>query len=433
MTARDDLAIVDFRASVSADPRGPSVETLMDIPPVPAAVPPPAPRPVLRRRGLGGLVVQGAILTGLAWLTYENATTSRALVDAAVAEARGDDLTALRGATDHLDRRPWSRQASRIVARCLSRLDFADQAEPYYQRGGDLSVADLRHRAYGLTRVNLRERALLAFDDALARQPDDVASLRLKAGLLMSMTRWDDVARVGRTLAGLPNRPMEVDAPVAVGSHWTFRPREIASVPTIGATLEAIAFHNQGETEEAVLAYEKVLTLDPDLRSMPLDRRLFWSQFAEDLLSVGRASDMIRLLAIEDRDRSDPALVALLARAHSQLGSIDEAEVCWRRVLELDPAHPAAWRNLGRIASARGDHEEAARRLARAAELAPDSIDAAYNLGLTYRRLGREDEARKWEQEAARLRLKAGEKSPKPPPATPTLPLPCQPREPDHA
>ncbi len=195
-----------------------------------------------------------------------------------------------------------------------------------------------------------------------------------------------------------------------MGGHWTFRPREIARVPAIGATLEAMAAHNQGDIEGAVTAYEEVLTLDPGLRSMPLDRHLFWTQFGEDLLSVGRASDAIRLLGAEDEGRSDPEVIAMLARAHSQLGVVDEAEACWRRVLELSPGQPEAWLNLGRIESGRGNSEEAARLLARGAELAPDSVDAAYNLGLTYRKLGRADEARKWEQEAARLLIRREEK-----------------------
>jgi tetratricopeptide (TPR) repeat protein len=407
---------------------------MMDTPTASQEASKPATNRPTRRRGAGGVIVQAALLAGLAWLTYANATSSRALVEAVDAESRGDYSTALRAATEHLDHRPWSREASRIVARCLSRLDFAEQAEPYYRKGGDLSLSDLRYRAYGLTRCNLRERALLAFDEILARQADDIASLRLKAGLLISLSRpndaseppgrrvgpdsemmievsrWHDVAEIGRRLSGFPRKSAEVDFPVTVGSHWTFRPREIGSVPTIGATLEALAAHNQGDTVGAVKAFERVRALDPSLRSMPLDHRLFWSLFGEDMLSMGRASDLIHLLESEEEVRSDSGLVALRARAHSQLGEVDQAEACWRRVLELSPDQVPAWLSLGRIELARGNGEEAARLLARAVALAPDSVDATYNLGLSYRKLGRTDEASKWEQEAARLLLRREEK-----------------------
>ena len=400
----------------------PAASRVADPSPPPPPRPAVAPRPV-RRRGLGGLVVEAAAMAGLAWLTYANATASRPLGEAVEAEARGDDPAALRAATEHLDRRPWGREAARIAARCLSRLDFAERAEPYYERAHDLSVDDLRLRAYGLTRANLRDRAVRAFDDVLARRPDDVASLRLQAGLLLAMSRWEDVAAIGRRLSGFPPRPTMVEMPVSVGGHWTLKPREVASVPAVGATLEAVAAHNQGEAVEAVPAYERVLAIDPGLRSMPLDRRLFWSQFGEDLLSVGRASDMIDRLTAEDPGQADPVLVGLLARAHAQLGAIERAEACWRRVLELSPVQPSAWLNLGRIEAARGKPEEAARLLERAAALAPESVDAAYNLGLAYRRLGRADQARRWEGEAARLRLRRDERSRAQPPS-PTPPSP---------
>ncbi len=379
------------------------------------------------------MVVEAVLLGGLAWLTYANATNSPALIEARESERRGDFPTAIRAATEHLDRRPWSREASRIVARCLSRLDFAEQAEPYYRRSGDLSVPDLRYRAYGLTRANRRDEAIRAFDEILERQPDDVPSLRLKAGLLMAMSRWkdvskvesprveagqpiavsrwNDVAEIGRRLSKAPQGMTDVDTPVALGGHWTFRPLSVESVASIGATLEAIAAHNQGDPEEAVTACRKVLALDPELRSLPIERRPFWVQFGEDLLSIGRANEVIRLLNSYDAGRTDADLLELVARAHEQLGAIDEAESCWRRVVELSPAHPSAWLNLGRIESARGNQEEAARWLARAVELAPDSVDAAYNLGLSYRKLGRAEEARNWEKEAARRRLRRDEKA----------------------
>ena len=366
------------------------------------------------------------MLGGLGWLTYANATNSPAIVEAIEAEARGDYPAALRSATEHLDRRPWSDEATRIIARCLSRLDFAEQAEPYYRRARGLSVADLRYRAYGLTRLNLRDRALRAFDDVLTREPDDVASLRLKAGLLMSISRWKDVApaepvlveagrpvevsrwgevaEIGRRLAKFPRSAEEVETPIALGGHWTFRPLTVESVPSVGATLEAIAAHNSGDPGAAVAACGRVLDLDPGLRSMPIERRAFWAQFGEDLLAIGQAAEAIRWLAIEDSGRSDPALIALQARAHQQLGSIDEAESCWRRFLELAPDDRAGWLNLGRIEAKRENWAESARQFSRAARLDPDSFDAAYNLGLAYRKLGRVDEARKWEQEAARLR-----------------------------
>jgi hypothetical protein len=82
------------------------------------------------RRHVLGLVARAGLLGGLAYLTFANATDSPSLREAIEAEFKGDYPAAVRSATDHLARRPWSFEASRIIARCLSRLDFAERAEP---------------------------------------------------------------------------------------------------------------------------------------------------------------------------------------------------------------------------------------------------------------------------------------------------------------
>ncbi|WP_435009074.1 tetratricopeptide repeat protein [Tundrisphaera lichenicola] len=375
----------------------------------------PEPRRTSRHRGLVGTIVGVALLAVLCWLTYANATGSKSLDEAVAAESRGDFPTALRASMEHLERRPWSPEAHRVAARCLSRLDFAEQAEAYYRRAWGLTASDLLYRAYGLTRQNLRERALEAFDEVLRLDPLDVAALRLKAGVLISMLRWHEVGEIGRLLAGSALGSVRAEAPVAAaGGHWTLRPREVDSVAALGSTLIGIAYHNQGDFEAAVEAYQKVLELDPELRSMPLDRRLFWSQFGEDLLSIGRSADVLRYLSLVEGSLDDPGLVALMARAHMLQGSVDGAEKSWLRVRELSPDHPAAWLNLGRIELGRGNLEEATRLLTRAATLAPGSYAAAYNLGITYQRLGRTDEARKWEQKASLLRAPKPSPSPAP-------------------
>ena len=52
----------------------------------------------------------------------------------------------------HLDKQPWSREAALLAAKCLSRLNYALEAEPYYRLAGQLDLADLQVRAYGLAR-----------------------------------------------------------------------------------------------------------------------------------------------------------------------------------------------------------------------------------------------------------------------------------------
>ena len=73
----------------------------------------------------------------------------------------------LQHALDHLERRPWSRDAALLAGRCLSRLDYADQAEPYYRRAGRLLLQDQQVRAYGLVRGPHPELAIPAYREII--------------------------------------------------------------------------------------------------------------------------------------------------------------------------------------------------------------------------------------------------------------------------
>src|SRR5262249_9536445 len=93
----------------------------------------PAARPARfgsRRRRRSLLIA--VVLLGLSLLTAWNLTRSDALGEARRAEARGDLAEGLQRALDHLVRQPWSHEAALVAARCLSRLDYADEAEEYY-------------------------------------------------------------------------------------------------------------------------------------------------------------------------------------------------------------------------------------------------------------------------------------------------------------
>src|SRR5208337_3704587 len=79
-------------------------------------------RPYLPRRPgifLGFLT----LLAGLLALTGWNVTRSNGLDQARQAYARSELVPCLQQTLDHLTRRPWSREASLLAARCLSRLD----------------------------------------------------------------------------------------------------------------------------------------------------------------------------------------------------------------------------------------------------------------------------------------------------------------------
>src|SRR5438552_3746221 len=93
-------------------------------------------RPVRLKRGWRRPVVLtcGVVATLLAavigWLEYD----PPALAQAEAAYRRNELDAALRIARGHLDRGPYSRAATLLAARCLSRLGRPKEAEPHYQK-----------------------------------------------------------------------------------------------------------------------------------------------------------------------------------------------------------------------------------------------------------------------------------------------------------
>src|SRR4051794_23479791 len=211
------------------------------------------------------LLAIASLLAFTAW----NVTRSNALEEALAAYRRGDFAAGLGRAEDHLDRRPWSREASRVSALCLSRLDFPDQAEGHYRRAGELDLDDLHTRAYGLVRGNRRQQAEEAYRQILSARPDDPLALRRLGAELITMMRWAEALELARKLSRLPDG--EVDGYSMIG---------------------AIQHHD--DKEAAAAAYRKVLEIDPDLRRLPSApefRKVFWTQLTEDLLAIGRPAE----------------------------------------------------------------------------------------------------------------------------------------------
>jgi tetratricopeptide (TPR) repeat protein len=331
------------------------------------------------------LLIEGLVIAGLLAPIVRDEIDPPALREAAAAYGRNDLESALRRALDHLDRRPASRAAALLGARCLSRLDFAEKAEPYYRRAGPLGLEDRHVRAYGLVRANRREEAVGAYQDILARRPDDVLALRRLAAVRIAQARRDEALALADRLIRIP------------------------SGAVIGHTLAGVVHHDTESPERAVAAFERVLALDPDLRLMPLNpSSMFWTYLAQDLLALGRPAEARRGLARALSGSGDATLAGLMGQAYRQEGDFDEAEHWWRQASEWDPTRVEPWLNLGRLMLQRDRPGEAIAPLSKAAAVAPKASEPLYSLSLANRRLGRQAEADRLRAEADRLRGQSG-------------------------
>jgi tetratricopeptide (TPR) repeat protein len=316
------------------------------------------------RRWTGRLAFLAPAL-GLLVVTGWNLTRSDHLEPARRAYAKGDLAVGLQRSLDHLRRRPWSDDAALIAARCLSRLDFAEAAEPYFQKAGPLSLEDLQLRAFGLVRGNHRRLAIEAYEQILARWPDNVTALRRLAAVQLSENNVPQ-------LNGLADRLIQ-------------SPRGAA----IGYTLRGVVAHNDFNYEGAVAAFERVLELDPELRVMPLPKPLFWSQLADDLIKLGRFGAAVEHLTTFLAGARDAPLMNTLGRAHVLAGSFPEAERCFRQAAEWEPGSYLPWLNLGKLELQRRRFAEALEGLENARLLVPRQTEVLHALAAVYRILDR--------------------------------------------
>jgi tetratricopeptide (TPR) repeat protein len=327
------------------------------------------------------------VLAGLLTLTVVQATWSRALEAARAPYRLGQYTQSLRAALDHLDRRPWSREAARLAALSLSRLDFPDQAEPYYRRAGSLSREDLQVRALAIHRANRRPEAIAAYTDILKRWPDDPTTLRRLAVLLVTQGDMQGAIRLAERLARSPDRLEAIRGLTMLGSFN----------------------HNIRDHERSASAFARVLELDPELNDQPLPRRQFWVEYAQELIELGQTDRARDILARALREAGDDAeLWTLVGQSYHLEGASEDAERAYRRALELDPNATLARVNLGQTLLARGQAEEAVETLRRVLEQQPNHYTALYNLILANRRLGRIEEADRLQRRADELRRRHG-------------------------
>jgi tetratricopeptide (TPR) repeat protein len=306
--------------------------------------------------------------------------------------SRPDYVRALQHALDHLDRHPGDGTAARLAALCLTHLDFAAQAEPYYRVARDrgrLTFDDLHTRALGLARANLRDQAVAAYQEILARWDDDPLALQRLGAVYYSRSQYKETLKVAERLARSPE------------PKWA----------VAGYSLIGTVHHDEQRPRLAVEADEEVLRLDPELKLLTVPADLFFADFAEDLIDIGRADDARRYLHRALRSGDNPALVNLLGAAYYAEGQEDDAEQCWKHATALDPRFDRPWLNLGKLALRRGRLAEAATYLETAHAIDLQAFEPLYQLSLVYRRLGRIKDAEQFGKQAAEANRKRAAKT----------------------
>jgi tetratricopeptide (TPR) repeat protein len=150
----------------------------------------------------------------------------------------------------------------------------------------------------------------------------------------------------------------------------------------LGVTLQALRRH-----DEAIACHERALSIDPD--------------YAEASCGLGAALAAVKRFeqAIGRYQRAldvDPDYVEAIcgvAEAHHALKRYDDAIAGYRRAIAIRPEHAPAHSALGNALQATGRHAEALDCYRKAFAIKPDYGDAHVNLGSALEELGRIEEA----------------------------------------
>ena len=312
----------------------------------------------------------------------------------------------LAGAREAYARQEWSRvidlaapfmmrgefqpEAALLIARSLSRLDRARDAESAFAQV-PLSVLtddDLRTRSEALRQMRRWSQAGELYAELHRRRPKDGEVLKKLA--------------VAQFLAGDLNGALE--AAVKLESD---KEQAAAANCILGVIHEVM-----GREDDAARCFAKVLVLDPDGKSLPVDRAKVVDKLVDNLASSGQFDEAEQYLRRALAQDPTADLFSKLAKLLLTRGDLPGAWEHWMAALHLDKRHAGALTGLGRLALSNRQPAEAIGWLKLARQSGSSDSRLEYMLSLAYRQVGRDDLAEEHAQEHRRLTEQAA-RSPK--------------------
>ena len=269
-------------------------------------------------------------------------------------------------------------------------------------------AAETTERATVLMRDGRGEEAVALLDDALIREPDSLALLKL-SGLLHYRSKRFGLARdrYARAAALAPQ-----DASVANNLGLSLKALGEADAAIAAYRLaiaanpqHAKAHHNmalvlleRGDDAQAEAALRKALALEPTYARAAC-------QLARLLRGQLRNKDAAAVL--QDALRADPEsneVLAELGHTLDVLRYLERSEQAWRRLISRQPGEIAWHRALANALVGQGRMAEAASSFQRCLEIAPDAADVIASLGDLRKGQGRLAEAEALIRRALELR-----------------------------
>lgn len=166
---------------------------------------------------------------------------------------------------------------------------------------------------------------------------------------------------------------------------WS-QPFEPTATPTRTAQSyiqEAEAYYGQGQLDEAIAAYERAVSINPDDTNAHIRLAQFLILRQRTATAVRQAEQAI------SQDPSNPQALATLCQALDWEGRYTEAFDACECAIELDPDLAEAYAYLAKVYVDTGDWIPARRYAQQAVDLDYQSMDAHYNQGYVLEAQGR--------------------------------------------
>jgi tetratricopeptide (TPR) repeat protein len=179
-----------------------------------------------------------------------------------------------------------------------------------------------------------------------------------------------------------------------LGEIYTRLTNTPASLPVVGAALEAVrwtntgaALDNLGRHQAALACYDCALAIDSR-------HELAWVHRGTALEALGQMEDALACCdhALQLNPRSEQAFLAK-GMMHGALGQLEEARQYCDRALKINPRNEQAWVNIGTALDALGRHTEALGCYNNALTLNPRNAQTWFNAGVVLGDMGRHEEA----------------------------------------
>ena len=248
------------------------------------------------------------------------------------------------------------------------------------------------------------EQAIALYREALKQDPDFAAAhAGLATALLVEFRKRNQpevlsmASEASRRAVGLdPNLPEALLAYGAVqlqsGNSIEARDafaRALQFAPGDDAACRSLAqlYASSGRRQEATQMFERAIALRPSYWLNHYVYGTYQWQFAGDLKAA--------LVLLERATQLHPqgsAPAVMLGNFHLIQGNLEEAEIYFRKALELSP-EPSAYNNLGLVHYYRGQYDLALRNWQTLLKAAPDKPIYNANVADALRQLKRQDEA----------------------------------------